>query len=78
MIFNDKNYFIVFLLAKINFIQPFDFIDVRFYFGERFSLPFISKLQFYILLTSQYMCGLADLCETLCVSVLSSLLLRLA
>ncbi|MGE21776.1 hypothetical protein D9G85_15455 [Escherichia coli] len=45
----------VFLLAKINFIQPFDFIDVRFYFGERFSLPFISKLQVYILLTSQYM-----------------------
>ncbi|MEV9540813.1 hypothetical protein AB9C03_23960, partial [Escherichia coli] len=43
------------LLAKINFIQPFDFIDVRFYFGERFSLPFISKLQVYILLTSQYM-----------------------
>jgi len=55
LIFNDKNYFIVFLLAKINFIQPFDFIDVRFYFGERFSLPFISKLQVYILLTSQYM-----------------------
>ncbi|ASO87668.1 hypothetical protein BH100N_01308 [Escherichia coli] len=55
MIFNDKNYFIVFLLAKINFIQPFDFIDVRFYFGERFYLPFISKLQVYILLTSQYM-----------------------
>ncbi|KAA2160918.1 hypothetical protein EA434_18365 [Escherichia coli] len=47
--------FIVFLLAKINFIQPFDFIDVRFYFGERVSLPFISKLQVYILLTSQYM-----------------------
>ncbi|EFN7524549.1 hypothetical protein EGV50_01140 [Escherichia coli] len=45
----------VFLLAKINFIQPFDFIDVRFYFWERFSLPFISKLQVYILLTSQYM-----------------------
>ncbi len=45
----------VFLLAKINFIQPFDFIDVRFYFGERFSLPFISKLQVYILLTSQHM-----------------------
>ncbi len=45
----------VFLLAKINFIQPFDFIDVRFYFGERFSLPFKSKLQVYILLTSQYM-----------------------
>ncbi|EEW2153914.1 hypothetical protein D9H42_24925, partial [Escherichia coli] len=55
LIFNDKNYFIVFLLAKINFIQPFDFIDVRFYFGERFYLPFISKLQAYILLTSQYM-----------------------
>uniref|UniRef100_UPI00254BB45A hypothetical protein n=1 Tax=Escherichia coli TaxID=562 RepID=UPI00254BB45A len=36
LIFNDKNYFIVFLLAKINFIQPFDFIDVRFYFGEGF------------------------------------------
>ncbi|MDZ7144690.1 hypothetical protein U4Z26_23635, partial [Escherichia coli] len=55
LIFNNKNYFIVFLLAKINFIQPFDFIDVRFYFGERFYLPFISKLQVYILLTSQYM-----------------------
>ncbi|WP_212509556.1 hypothetical protein, partial [Escherichia coli] len=55
LIFNDKNHFVVFLLAKINFIQPFDFIDVRFYFGERFSLPFISKLQVYILLTSQYM-----------------------
>ncbi|HAG8384565.1 TPA: hypothetical protein HGS13_19290, partial [Escherichia coli] len=78
LIFNHKYYFLVFVLAKINFIQPFDFIDVRFYFGERFSLPFISKLQVYILLTSQYMCGLASHCEALCVSVLSRLVLRLA
>ncbi|AUZ93135.1 hypothetical protein EGC69_14510 [Escherichia coli] len=70
MIFNNKYYFTVFLLAKINFIQPFDFIDVLFYFGEKFSLPFISKLQVCILLTSQYMLGLASHCETLCVSVL--------
>ncbi|EFB2825396.1 hypothetical protein FHD45_01180 [Escherichia coli] len=55
LIFNDKYYFIVFLLAKINFVQLFDFIDVSFYFGGRFSLPFISKLQVYILLTTQYM-----------------------
>ncbi|MCQ8806259.1 hypothetical protein, partial [Escherichia coli] len=34
LIFNHKYYFLVFVLAKINFIQPFDFIDVRFYFGD--------------------------------------------